>query len=152
MASDIAIIGAGYVGLPLAVAFGQAGKRVHCIDTDPDKVAAIGQGRSYIGDVSSGDVAALTAAGLLTAGADFAAVAETDAILICVPTPLSENREPDVSIIAAAAARRRPAPAARPAGGAGVDHLSGYHPRAGGAAAGAKRPVRRQRLPPGHVA
>jgi UDP-N-acetyl-D-glucosamine dehydrogenase len=108
MASDIAIIGAGYVGLPLAVAFGQAGKRVHCIDTDPDKVAAIGQGRSYISDVSSDHVAALTAAGLLTAGADFAAVAETGAILICVPTPLSENREPDVSIIAAASSAIAP--------------------------------------------
>jgi UDP-N-acetyl-D-glucosamine dehydrogenase len=108
MASDIAIIGAGYVGLPLAVAFGQAGKRVHCIDTDPDKVAAIGRGRSYISDVSSDHVAALTAAGLLTAGADFAAVAETGAILICVPTPLSENREPDVSIIAAASSAIAP--------------------------------------------
>ncbi|MDX6523835.1 MAG: UDP-N-acetyl-D-glucosamine dehydrogenase [Gaiellales bacterium] len=108
MASDIAIIGAGYVGLPLAVAFGQAGKHVHCIDTDPDKVAAIGQGRSYISDVSSDHVAALAGAGLLTAGDDFAAVAETGAILICVPTPLSENREPDVSIIAAASSAIAP--------------------------------------------
>jgi UDP-N-acetyl-D-glucosamine dehydrogenase len=108
MASDIAIIGAGYVGLPLAVAFGQAGKRVHCIDTDPDKVAAIGQGRSYISDVSSDHVAALAGGGLLTAGDDFAAVAETGAILICVPTPLSENREPDVSIIAAASSAIAP--------------------------------------------
>jgi UDP-N-acetyl-D-glucosamine dehydrogenase len=108
MASDIAIIGAGYVGLPLAVAFGQAGKRVHCIDTDPDKVAAIAQGRSYISDVSSDHLATLTGAGLLTAGADFAAVAETGAILICVPTPLSENREPDVSIIAAASSAIAP--------------------------------------------
>jgi UDP-N-acetyl-D-glucosamine dehydrogenase len=108
MASDIAIIGAGYVGLPLAVAFAQAGKRVHCIDTDPDKVAAIGQGRSYISDVSSDHLAGLCGAGLLTAGTDFAAVADTGAILICVPTPLSENREPDVSIIAAAAAAIAP--------------------------------------------
>jgi UDP-N-acetyl-D-glucosamine dehydrogenase len=108
MASDIAIIGAGYVGLPLAVAFGQAGKHVHCIDTDPDKVAAIGQGRSYISDVSSDHVAALAGAGLLTAGDDFAAVAETGAILICVPTPLSENREPDVSNIAAASSAIAP--------------------------------------------
>jgi UDP-N-acetyl-D-glucosamine dehydrogenase len=108
MASDIAIIGAGYVGLPLAVAFAQAGKRVHCIDTDPDKVAAIGQGRSYISDVSSDHLAGLCGAGLLTAGTDFAAVADTGAILICVPTPLSENREPDVSIIAAASSAIAP--------------------------------------------
>jgi UDP-N-acetyl-D-glucosamine dehydrogenase len=103
MASDIAIIGAGYVGLPLAVAFAQAGKRVHCLDTDPAKLAAIGAGESYIDDVPSPDLAALTSAGTLTAGSDYAAVAEVDAIVICVPTPLSENREPDVSIIVSAA-------------------------------------------------
>jgi UDP-N-acetyl-D-glucosamine dehydrogenase len=103
MASDIAIIGAGYVGLPLAVAFADAGRRVHCIDTDPDKVAAIGRGESYIADVDGAELARLTGSGALTAGADFAAVAETGAILVCVPTPLSENREPDVSIVAAAA-------------------------------------------------
>ncbi|MDX6519755.1 MAG: UDP-N-acetyl-D-glucosamine dehydrogenase [Gaiellales bacterium] len=103
MASDIAIIGAGYVGLPLAVAFAQAGKRVHCLDTDPAKVSAIGAGESYIDDVPSPDLAALTGAGLLTAGNDYAAVADVDAIVICVPTPLSDNREPDVSIIISAA-------------------------------------------------
>ena len=103
MATDIAIIGAGYVGLPLAVAFAQAGRRVHCLDTDPAKVAAIGAGRSFIADVDSDELAELTAAGLLTAGADYAAVAEAEAIVICVPTPLTENREPDVSIIVAAA-------------------------------------------------
>jgi UDP-N-acetyl-D-glucosamine dehydrogenase len=103
MATDITIIGAGYVGLPLAVAFAEAGRRVHCLDTDPAKVAAIGEGRSYIADVDSAALARLTAAGTLTAGDDYAAAGDTDAILICVPTPLTENREPDVSVIVAAA-------------------------------------------------
>ncbi len=103
MATDIAIIGAGYVGLPLAVAFAEAGKRVHCLDTDPVKVAAIGEGRSYIADVDSQTLAELAGSGRLTAGSDYAAAGEADAIVICVPTPLTENREPDVSVIVAAA-------------------------------------------------
>ena len=108
MASDIAIIGAGYVGLPLAVAFAQAGAHVHCVDNDEAKVQAIQGGESYIADVSSADLKALVDAGTLTAGTDAAAVADARSILICVPTPLSENREPDVSIIAAAAAAIAP--------------------------------------------
>jgi len=108
MPSDIAIIGAGYVGLPLAVAFAQAGQRVHCIDTDPDKVDAIAAGRSYITDVGDDALGPLAASGMLTAGSDFAAVADTGSILICVPTPLSDNREPNVSIVAAAAAAIAP--------------------------------------------
>ncbi|HZI35706.1 MAG TPA: nucleotide sugar dehydrogenase, partial [Gaiellales bacterium] len=108
MPSDIAIIGAGYVGLPLAVAFAEAGQRVHCIDTDPDKVDAIAAGRSYISDVDDDALGPLAASGMLTAGGDFAAVADTTSILICVPTPLSDNREPDVSSVAAAAAAIAP--------------------------------------------
>jgi UDP-N-acetyl-D-glucosamine dehydrogenase len=108
MATDIAIIGAGYVGLPLAVAFGQAGATVHCVDSDGDKVRAIAAGESYIPDVPSADLAALVEGGKLSAGTDPAAVADARSILICVPTPLSENREPDVSIIAAAAAAIAP--------------------------------------------
>jgi UDP-N-acetyl-D-glucosamine dehydrogenase len=103
MASDIAIIGAGYVGLPLAVAFADAGRRVHCIDTDPSKVASINRGESYIADVDGADLALVTGAGALTAGGDYAAAGQADAIVVCVPTPLSENREPDVSVVAAAA-------------------------------------------------
>jgi UDP-N-acetyl-D-glucosamine dehydrogenase len=103
MASDIAIIGAGYVGLPLAVAFAQAGATVHCIDTDETKVRSIAAGESYIADVPEADLRPLVEAGALTAGTDTAAVGDVRSIVICVPTPLSENREPDVSIIAAAA-------------------------------------------------
>jgi len=106
--SDLAIIGAGYVGLPLAAAFAEAGKRVHCVDADPERVAAIGRGESAIGDVSSARLAPLVADGRISAGGDIAAVAEADAILICVPTPLSENREPDVGIVASVAASIAP--------------------------------------------
>jgi len=103
MASDIAIIGAGYVGLPLAVAFAGAGNSVHCIDSDPDKIASIASGKSYITDVPDEELSALVADGRLTAGGDIAAVAGAGAILICVPTPLSANREPDVSVVASVA-------------------------------------------------
>jgi UDP-N-acetyl-D-glucosamine dehydrogenase len=99
MPPDIAIIGAGYVGLPLAVAFAEVGQSVHCIDVDPEKIAAIQAGRSAVEDVPSERLAPLVEAGRLTAGDDVSAVGAADAILICVPTPLSENREPDVSII-----------------------------------------------------
>ena len=103
MAHGVAIIGAGYVGLPLAIAFAEAGERVVCVDIDAAKVAAIGRGESHIEDVPSADVARHVGDGSLTATTDYAGVADCRAILICVPTPLSENREPDVSMIAAAA-------------------------------------------------
>jgi UDP-N-acetyl-D-glucosamine dehydrogenase len=102
MSSRIAIIGAGYVGLPLAAAFAQAGRAVHLVDIDESKVSAICRGESYIEDVPSAQVAEHVAAGRLTAGTDFAAVADCDAIVICVPTPLSANREPDLSILESA--------------------------------------------------
>ncbi|HEX5249213.1 MAG TPA: nucleotide sugar dehydrogenase [Gaiellales bacterium] len=103
MSTDIAIIGAGYVGLPLAVEFARAGRTVACIEADPRKVEAIGRGESYVEDVPGADLAALVAAGTLSATGDFAAVAGADAVLICLPTPLSRNREPDLSIVTAAA-------------------------------------------------
>jgi UDP-N-acetyl-D-glucosamine dehydrogenase len=103
MSSRIAIIGAGYVGLPLAAAFAGAGSEVHLVDIDEARVSAIGRGESYIGDVPAAQVAELVSAGRLTAGTDFAAVAGCDAIVICVPTPLSANREPDLSILESAA-------------------------------------------------
>ena len=102
MSTDIAIVGAGYVGLPLAVEFARAGRTVVCIEADPRKVEAIGRGESYVEDVPAADVAALVEAGTLSATEDFAAVADADAVLICLPTPLSRNREPDLSIVTAA--------------------------------------------------
>jgi UDP-N-acetyl-D-glucosamine dehydrogenase len=112
MRRDVAIVGAGYVGLPLAQVFAEAGVGVVLLDVQPDRVAAIGRGESYIEDVSSAGLAPLVTAGLISATTDYDAVRETDAILIALPTPLSPNREPDLSIVLGAvrklAGRLRP--------------------------------------------
>jgi len=102
MTRDIAIVGAGYVGLPLAVEFARAGRSVVCVEADPRKVEAIGRGQSYVEDVPAAELARLVDAGTLSATGDFAAVADASAILICLPTPLSRNREPDLTIVTAA--------------------------------------------------
>jgi UDP-N-acetyl-D-glucosamine dehydrogenase len=102
MDAPIAIVGAGYVGLPLAVEFARAGRTVVCVEADARKVAAIGRGESYIEDVPSPLLAELAASGRLGATSDIAAVASAGAVIICLPTPLSRNREPDLSILTAA--------------------------------------------------
>ncbi len=98
----IAIIGLGYVGLPLAVEFARAGFRVTGFEIDPERVAALRSGRSYIQDVPTRAVRELTRAGWLDATSDFDALHKMDAIDICVPTPLRKTRDPDVSFIVAA--------------------------------------------------
>lgn len=100
--AHIGIIGLGYVGLPLAVVFAEAGYHVTGIDLDPAKAQAINEGRSYIEDVPSESVRRLVQAGLLEATTDFESLAKIDAVSICVPTPLRKTRDPDVSYIAAA--------------------------------------------------
>jgi UDP-N-acetyl-D-glucosamine dehydrogenase len=95
----VAVIGLGYVGLPLVELFAGVGFRVLGLDIDPAKVAALQAGRSYIGHIASARVAALRDEGRFEASADFGRLAEADAILICVPTPLGEHREPDLSAI-----------------------------------------------------
>ncbi len=102
MSTDIAIVGAGYVGLPLATAFAQAGKTVVCVEADAAKVAAINAGRSHVEDVPAAVLGPLVEAGRLSATTDYAACGDAQAILICLPTPLSENREPDLGIVRAA--------------------------------------------------
>jgi UDP-N-acetyl-D-glucosamine dehydrogenase len=92
---SVGVIGLGYVGLPLAVAFTEAGHRVIGVDIDDAKVAAIAAGDSYIEDVTSARLR--TASRHLEATTDFARVTDVDAILICVPTPLTPNREPDLA-------------------------------------------------------
>jgi UDP-N-acetyl-D-glucosamine dehydrogenase len=99
MTAHIAIVGAGYVGLPLAVEFARAGRTVVCIEADMRKVEAIEHGRSYIEDVPSPLLGELVEAGRLRATDDYAAVAGAEAVLICLPTPLSRNREPDLGIV-----------------------------------------------------
>jgi UDP-N-acetyl-D-glucosamine dehydrogenase len=99
----LAVIGLGYVGLPLAVELAQAGFEVHGIDIDEQRVRQLNQGRSYIQDVPTADVAALVRQKRLTATTDFSVLKKCDTVNICVPTPLSKQRDPDVSYIVAAA-------------------------------------------------
>jgi UDP-N-acetyl-D-glucosamine dehydrogenase len=103
MEPRIAVIGAGYVGLPLAVELAAAGQSVVCIDPNAEKVQQINHGDSYIGDVPSERLAELVEQGLVRATTSFAAVAAARDIVLCVPTPLTVNREPDLSYITAAA-------------------------------------------------
>jgi UDP-N-acetyl-D-glucosamine dehydrogenase len=98
---SVGVIGLGYVGLPLAVAFAEAGEKVVGVDVDPRKVAAIKTGESYVEDIASERLAA--ALGRLDATSHFQPLARTDAVVICVPTPLTPNREPDLSALEAAA-------------------------------------------------
>src|SRR5690349_9223102 len=98
----VGIIGLGYVGLPLAVAFAEAGYTVVGIDVDPTKVNSINGGFSYIEDVASESVKPLVASGHLLATNDFSALTECDAVSICVPTPLRKTGDPDVSYIVSA--------------------------------------------------
>lgn len=95
----IAIIGLGYVGLPLCLQFARSGATVLGVDIDPAKIGAIEAGRSYIKHIESAAIAEMTAAGRLSATTDFSRIREVGAVIICVPTPLSQNREPDISYI-----------------------------------------------------
>ena len=95
----IGVIGQGYVGLPLALVFNEAGFRVVGFDVDGAKIETLNQGRSYIRHVGSTRVAAAVKGGRFTATDDFDRLRECDAILICVPTPLGKHREPDNSYI-----------------------------------------------------
>ncbi len=103
MSPEVAIVGAGYVGMPLAHAFADAGKSVVLIDVNTDVVKGINRGESHIGDVPSGELKKLVEDGRITATTDFDAVKEAEAILIALPTPLSSQREPDLSIVRGAA-------------------------------------------------
>ena len=90
----VGVIGLGYVGLPLAVAFAEAGCEVVAVDVDARKVEAIRAGESYIEDVPSETLAQLSES--IHATNRYAPLAKVDAVLICVPTPLTPNREPDL--------------------------------------------------------
>ena len=98
----VAILGLGYVGLPLAVVFGDAGFDVIGVDPDQRKVDTVNRGESHIQDVSNEQIARLKAAGRLRATTDFAALLEADAVSICVPTPLRKTGDPDLSYILSA--------------------------------------------------
>jgi len=97
--NNIAIVGMGYVGLPLALQFGRAGCRVVGLDIDARKVELLNAGQSYIRHVPAAAIAEARAAGKLEASADFARLRAVDAVILCVPTPLNANREPDLSYV-----------------------------------------------------
>jgi UDP-N-acetyl-D-glucosamine dehydrogenase len=98
----IGILGLGYVGLPLAVVFAEAGFHVTGIDPDARKVDSLKKGISYIPDVKTEAVEKLVKSGYLTATTDFSALKEMDAVSICVPTPLRQTGDPDMSFIISA--------------------------------------------------
>ena len=100
--AKIGVLGLGYVGLPLVVEFGKAGFHVIGFDVTKSKVDALNKGRSYIPDVKTADVAALRKAGLVEATTDMGRIAELDAVSICVPTPLSKHKDPDMSFVESA--------------------------------------------------
>ncbi len=97
--ATVGVIGLGYVGLPLAIAFAEQGFPVLGFDVDPDKVEKIARGECYIRHLDGGRLAAVTGSGKLAATADFDRLGEPDAILICVPTPLTPQREPDMRYV-----------------------------------------------------
>jgi len=97
--ASVGVVGLGYVGLPLARAFVDAGMRVLGVDNDPAKIEALRAGRSYIRYLGDAFVGAMVETGRFEATAETARLGEADAVLICVPTPLGHHREPDLSYV-----------------------------------------------------
>src|ERR1700745_4180841 len=95
----IAVIGLGYVGLPLSLQFARSCVSVLGIDVDPTKVQLLNNGQSYIKHIEQAAIAELMCSGKFSASTDFSLIKEVEAVIICVPTPLSKNREPDISFI-----------------------------------------------------
>ena len=100
--AHVGVVGLGYVGLPLAVEYAEAGFHVTGIDLSESKVARLNAGDSYVGDVASSVLGPLVEKGLLRATTDFATIREFDTVNICVPTPLRKTKDPDMSYIVAA--------------------------------------------------
>lgn len=104
----VGIVGLGYVGLPLATAFAESGYRVTGVDLSEEVVSGISRGISHVGDVSSEQLSRLTIEGRIVATSDYEALSAVDCISICVPTPLTKSRDPDISFITAAVDRLMP--------------------------------------------
>ena len=128
-AARVGVIGLGYVGLPLAVTTAERGFPVTGFDVDPGKMALLDRGESYIGAVLPETLQRVTQAGKFAWTTDFSRLADCDVIVICVPTPLTRHREPDLSFIenTAEVIARHLKP--RHAGGAGIDHIPRHHRR-----------------------
>ncbi|MDX1741440.1 MAG: NAD(P)-binding domain-containing protein, partial [Rhodothermales bacterium] len=98
----IGIVGLGYVGLPLAVEFAKVGLKTLGVDVDPRKAESLNAGTSYIQDVPSSAVDEAVKAGRFSATTDFDSLAEADVIFICVPTPITSSKEPDMTFVRSA--------------------------------------------------
>lgn len=94
-----AIVGLGYVGLPLSLQFARSGVTILGLDIDQAKVESLNKGQSYIKHIESSAIAEMLKAGTFSASTDFSQIREVEAVIICVPTPLNKNREPDISYI-----------------------------------------------------
>jgi UDP-N-acetyl-D-glucosamine dehydrogenase len=97
--ADVAIVGLGYVGLPLSLHFARSSVSVLGLDIDPEKVNSLNQGRSYIKHISPNEIIEAVDGELFSASTDFSRIRDVEAVIICVPTPLNKNREPDISYI-----------------------------------------------------
>src|SRR5277367_2289569 len=104
----VGIIGCGYVGLPLGLRFAEAGHRVTGFDTDPVKVEKLNRGQTYIQHIPQNKIQQFVQSKHFGATTDFAKLADVDAMLICVPTPLDQRREPDLSYVEQTAQAIRP--------------------------------------------
>lgn len=99
MNTNIAIVGLGYVGLPLSLQFARSGVTVLGLDVDAKKVELLNQKSSYIKHIESSQIAAMVESDRFSASTDFGKIKQVEAVIICVPTPLNKNREPDISYI-----------------------------------------------------
>ena len=99
--ATLGVIGLGYVGLPLAVEKAKAGYKTIGFDVQESKVKMVNEGKNYIGDVVNEHLEEIVASGLLSATTDFSQVAQADCVCICVPTPLDEHQQPDISYVKA---------------------------------------------------
>ena len=95
----VGVVGLGYVGLPLAVEKAKAGFRTTGFDVQDEKVKLVNEGHNYIGDVIDDDLKALVESGKLSATTDFSFIKDVDFIAICVPTPLDQHQQPDISYV-----------------------------------------------------
>jgi UDP-N-acetyl-D-glucosamine dehydrogenase len=95
----IAVVGLGYVGLPLSLQFARSRVSVLGLDVDPQKVQLLNHGQSYINHIESSTIAELVNSGKFSASTDFNQIKEVEAVIVCVPTPLTKNREPDISFV-----------------------------------------------------
>ena len=99
--NKVGVVGMGYVGLPLAIEFAEAGLSVTGVEKDPGKLSVLVRGESYVEDVPAERLAPLVSSGAIRATDDYSALGEVDAVIICLPTPLDDNREPDLSVLVA---------------------------------------------------